>query len=86
MPDIGLVELICIGIIAFLVLGPDRLPEFFAQIARFVRQVKNWVADLKQQFDAEKKHIVQPVEGIKQEIQASVDDVKSDLSARAENN
>ncbi|MBN4076968.1 twin-arginine translocase TatA/TatE family subunit [Mariprofundus ferrooxydans] len=84
MPDIGLVELLFIGVIAFLVLGPDRLPEFFSQMARFVRLAKAWVSDLKQQFDQEKQQFVHPVEEMKQQMHDSVEDVKSDLSAKVE--
>jgi len=77
--------MIIVGIVAFLVLGPDRLPDFFAQIARFVGQLRAWVFDLKHQFDEETKQVTQPVEYIKQEVNASVKEVKSDLSRRVEN-
>lgn len=41
MFGIGLPELMVIGIVAVVVFGPDRLPEFARQAGRLVRQVRN---------------------------------------------
>jgi sec-independent protein translocase protein TatB len=38
---IGLPELMVIMIVAVVVFGPDRLPEFARQAGRFVRQMRN---------------------------------------------
>jgi len=75
MPDIGMIELILIGVIGFLVLGPERLPEFLGQIARVIRQGKAWVNSLKNQLEYEKHTLTQPIEDVKDEVQASVQDV-----------
>ncbi len=72
MPDIGLIELALIGLIGFLVLGPERLPEFFAQIAKVVRQGRSWMANLKVQLDQEKQQLTKPVAAVKQDIEDSV--------------
>lgn len=42
MFGIGLPELLVIGVIAILVFGPDRLPEFARQAGRFLRQVRQF--------------------------------------------
>jgi sec-independent protein translocase protein TatB len=42
MFDIGLGELAVIALVAVLVLGPERLPEFAAQAGRFVRRMKGY--------------------------------------------
>ena len=65
MPDIGLIELIFIGIVGFLVLGPERLPEFFSQIAGFVRKGREWMSNLKQQIALEKKQLKEPIDEAK---------------------
>ena len=41
MFGIGLPELMVILIVAVVVFGPDRLPEFARQAGRFVRQLRN---------------------------------------------
>jgi sec-independent protein translocase protein TatB len=42
MFDIGLGELAIIALVAVLVLGPERLPEFAAQAGRFMRRMKGY--------------------------------------------
>ena len=40
MIGIGLAEFMVIGIVALLVFGPDRLPDFARQAGRMVRQIR----------------------------------------------
>ena len=47
MPDIGLFELILIGLLLFLVVGPERMPEFLGQVGRWVRSGRGWVSELR---------------------------------------
>ena len=53
MPDIGLLELILIGIVAFLVLGPERMPDLISQVGRTIRHARKWMSDIKQQIHDE---------------------------------
>jgi sec-independent protein translocase protein TatB len=39
---VGLPEFLVIFVVAILVFGPDRLPDFARQAGRFLRQVKNF--------------------------------------------
>ena len=65
MPDIGLFELILVGAVAFLVLGPERMPDFFAQIGRAVRSARSWGNDIRRQIDLETKDLKAPVTDVK---------------------
>ena len=40
MFDIGMGEFLGLAVVALLVLGPDKLPKFAADAARFIRQVR----------------------------------------------
>ena len=65
MPDIGLFELILVGAVAFLVLGPERMPEFLAQIGRAVRSARSWGNDIRRQINEETKDLKAPVSDVK---------------------
>lgn len=45
MFDIGTGELLALGVLALLVLGPDKLPRYAADAARFLRQIRNLAND-----------------------------------------
>jgi len=42
MFDVGLSELAVILLVAVLVVGPERLPDFLRQAGRFLRQLRNF--------------------------------------------
>ena len=53
MFDIGFSELVAIGLIALIVLGPKRLPEVARTAGRWMGQLRRFVADVKQDLDRE---------------------------------
>jgi len=71
MPDIGFLELLLVGVIAFLVLGPERMPELFAQVGRVVRKGRVWIGDVKRQIDKETAPLATPVTEIKDTLNMS---------------
>ncbi|HID36254.1 MAG TPA: hypothetical protein EYP39_02585 [Ghiorsea sp.] len=81
MPDIGMIELILIGLIGFLVLGPERLPEFLGQIAKIVKQGRAWVNSLKKQLEYEKHTLSQPAQDATQGVGESLKEIKQDVEA-----
>lgn len=80
MPDIGMIELILIGIVGFLVLGPERLPSFLSQVAKVVREGRMWLNNLKMQLDQEKQHLTQPMQQVKEEMNTAVQEVSTDVA------
>lgn len=65
MPDIGLLELILIGVVAFLVLGPEKMPEFFSQIGGVVKQGRQWVSSMRYQIEQETELLKRPAEEVR---------------------
>jgi sec-independent protein translocase protein TatB len=51
--DIGLPELLVIFVVAVIVFGPDRLPDFARQAGRFVRQVRQFTQAARDDIRAE---------------------------------
>ena len=53
MFDIGTGELLALAILALLVLGPEKLPRYAADAARFLRQVRNLANDARSEVTKE---------------------------------
>lgn len=83
IPDIGLVEMIVIGLVLFLVVGPERIPEVYAQIAGFMRKARSWVNETRDAFRQEAEQIKDPLvqarEVVRGEIDKATEGVASDL-------
>jgi len=78
MPDIGFLELILVGIIAFLVLGPDRMPELFAQVGRVVRKGRGWIADMRRQIDEETAPLKNSLHDVEDSV-GGIDDYNKEI-------
>ncbi len=55
MFDIGLQELIIIFVVALLVIGPEKLPEFSRTLGKWVNEIKKGVQIAKTNIEAEYK-------------------------------
>lgn len=53
MLGIGFAEFLLIGVVALVVFGPDRLPEFARQAGRMVRQVRTLTRQARDDIRAE---------------------------------
>lgn len=83
MPDIGLIELLVIGILLFLVVGPERMPEALKQLTDVVRTVRGWLSNvttaLTEQTDTLKAPIEQNKAALKQELDADTAPLYNEL-------
>jgi Tat protein translocase TatB subunit len=46
-------ELMVVAVVAFLVLGPDKLPGFARQMGRYATELRRMVSDVKDEFRME---------------------------------
>lgn len=86
MFDIGFWELLVIGVLALLVLGPERLPGALRSTINTVRSVRNMATGFKQEVEHQlrvhelhenlKKAEEQGLKDISPELQESVDELK----------
>ncbi len=91
MFGMGFAEILIIGIIAILFLGPDKLPETLVEIAKFFKNVKRTVNSAKNSIENELhvSEMRQEMESYKQELTsasseldrlASMDDIKNEIN------
>ncbi|MBL4608156.1 MAG: twin-arginine translocase subunit TatB [Pseudomonadales bacterium] len=92
MFDIGFTELMLLGIIGLVVIGPQKLPHTIRMIAAYTGRIKRTVNDLKQELEQEvdaqeiRQRIQQEIEDsglqqLKQEIESSVEGIKRESSS-----
>lgn len=87
MFDIGFWELLVIGVIALLVLGPERLPGAIRSTSRTIRNIKNVANGFRQEVEQQvrihelhenlKKAEEQQLKNLAPELQESVDELKA---------
>ncbi|MDQ6993957.1 MAG: twin-arginine translocase TatA/TatE family subunit [Mariprofundus sp.] len=77
MPDIGIFELILIGVVLFVVVGPERMPEFLGQIGRWVRHGRSWMSHLGDEISRETSEISKPLQDVSGEIRSEIKAIKS---------
>ena len=87
MFDIGFWELLVIGVLALLVLGPERLPGAIRSTLKTVRSVRNTAHGFKQEVEHQlrvhelhenlRKAEQQGLKDISPELQQSVDELKA---------
>jgi len=72
MFDIGFSELVVIGLIALIVLGPKRLPEVARTAGRWLGKLRRFVSEVKQDLDREIHHEeLAELRKLKQELDAT---------------
>ena len=93
MFDSGFLELLVVGIIALLVVGPERLPEVAAKAGKFIGKMKAFVAttreDIEKEFRAEElqtmlKQQKEEISELRDMMQTTKSEVSSELSEASE--
>ena len=86
MFDIGFSEIVVIGVVTLVVIGPERLPKtartlglLFGRLQRYVNEVK---ADINREMELDElRRLKQQVQGAAQELHQSVTSVASNVEA-----
>lgn len=76
MFDIGFAELIVIGVIALLVIGPERLPETVRTASLWLNRIRRGFNDIKREVQQELHN-----DSVMQELRKTGDELKQDAAA-----
>lgn len=59
---IGFTELILVAIVAFVVIGPDKLPEYARKLGKMLRELKKYTGAASEEIQ---KNVVEPLNEIR---------------------
>ena len=92
MFDIGFSELMVIGLVALIVIGPERLPRVARTIGHLTGRLQRYVADVKADINREveldelrkmKDSVQQAASGFESSVQGELNKTESELNAAA---
>ncbi len=90
MFDIGFSELLVIGLVALIVIGPERLPRVARTLGHLAGRLQRYVADVKADINREveleelrkmRDSVQQAASGIENSVQAELNKTESELNA-----
>jgi len=90
MFDIGFSELMVIGLVALVVIGPERLPRVARTLGHLAGRLQRYVADVKADINREveldelrkmKDSMQQTVSGFESSVQSELNKTESELNA-----
>lgn len=79
MFDIGLTELMIIGVVALVVVGPERLPRLARQIGEWMGKLQRYVADVKS--DINRQVELDELRRMQQEVKDAAQSIESSVNA-----
>lgn len=86
MFDIGFLELLVVGVVALLVLGPERLPKAARTAGLWIGKIKRTVSGMQREINAqlEAEELRQKLKEQQQKLDDSLNKVKQDVERYAE--
>jgi len=73
---VGLPEILVILLIALLVVGPQRLPQVAAQIARFIRQVRRYASEVTMQLREELERLEAEYAAVQEQLRRTQEELR----------
>jgi sec-independent protein translocase protein TatB len=93
MFDVGFSEMLVIGLVALIVIGPERLPRVARTIGHLAGRLQRYVSDVKADINREveleelrkmKDSVQEAASGIEQSVQSELNKTENELNAAAE--
>lgn len=82
--NIGAAELLIILLLAFLVIGPERMPEFGARLGRFIRAMRETAREFIEQWEEEigaLREVADEGRGVAEALHDAVHEVQTALQS-----
>lgn len=81
MFDIGFVELMLVGIVALLVIGPERLPGAIRTTLGWIRHIRRSIGDIKTEIeqDLHNDKVLSELRQAKHELESDAAQIKSSI-------
>ena len=79
MFDIGFSELLVIGVVALIVIGPERLPRVARTLGHLAGRLQRYVSDVKADINREIE--LDELRKMRDEVQKAATDIESSVSA-----
>lgn len=89
MFDVGFWEILLIGIVGMLVVGPERLPEVARNVGRWVGKARRYIASVRRDFESELNNsdlrdLLGEQEAQIKELRGLVDQTKREIGSSVE--
>lgn len=81
---VGVAEVVLILVIAVIVLGPERIPEFAVQLARAIRWLRGYANENTRELRAEFNDLIKEYEEVRQELRELRGSVDKDVETLSE--
>lgn len=87
IPEVGFSEMVVIGVVALLVVGPKDLPILLKKLGEFVRKLRNMASDFRHSFDEMARQ--SELDELRKEVDAlrslnPVNDIKAEIEKAAD--
>jgi len=83
MFDVGFAELVLLGVVGLLVLGPERLPKVARTLGGLARKARSSWVNLKRSIEDEinAEELKEPLKKFHEDVKSTVDDVNSKVDS-----
>ena len=78
MFDIGFSELLVIGVVALVVIGPERLPRVARTVGHLLGRLQRYVADVK--ADIQREAELDELRGMRDEVRSAASDIEQSVA------
>ena len=77
---VGIPELLMVLLLAAIIFGPGRLPEFAGQFGRAVRELREYARDFRDEYLTDFEEIREEMVEVRMDLEATEGDIRADIA------